>query len=90
MSRRIGALIGHGISPIVESLDVNAIVNEIDLNEVLQKVDVNQLVSRPIIMMICCCYYCCCCCWRCYQRWCIEQLLIFHFTAAHYPLLHQQ
>jgi hypothetical protein len=44
MSRRIGALIGHGISPIVESLDVNAIVNEIDLDEVLANVDMDRLV----------------------------------------------
>jgi hypothetical protein len=58
MSRRIGALIGHGISPIVESLDVNAIVNEIDLNEVLQKVDVDRLVGRPKRRMMYCWDWC--------------------------------
>jgi hypothetical protein len=46
MSRRIGQLIGHGISPIVESLDVNAIVNEIDLDQVLERVDIDKVVRK--------------------------------------------
>jgi hypothetical protein len=48
MSRRIGQLIGHGISPIVESLDVNAIVNEIDLDEMIERIDMNKLVRTKM------------------------------------------
>ncbi|KAG7354834.1 RDD family protein [Nitzschia inconspicua] len=46
MSRRIGHLIGHGISPIVESLDVNAIVSEVDFDEVIQRIDIDKLMDR--------------------------------------------
>lgn len=49
MSRRIGQLIGHGISPIVESLDVNAIVNEIDLDELVERIDMDKLVSVLVL-----------------------------------------
>lgn len=46
MSRRIGELIGHAVSPVVESLDVNAIVNEINIDEVLSHVDWNAILER--------------------------------------------
>ncbi|KAG7337722.1 hypothetical protein IV203_020293 [Nitzschia inconspicua] len=53
MSRRIGQLIGHGISPIVESLDVNAIVSEFDFDEVIQRIDMDKLMDRINVNQLC-------------------------------------
>jgi uncharacterized RDD family membrane protein YckC len=46
MRRQVGRVIGRGISPVVEGLDIDAIVHQIDLQDLLDQVDLDHVLSR--------------------------------------------